>query len=464
MDRPLPQNLDAERGLLGILLEVNDELFNVSHLLGKADFMEPFHGDLYTLLRDLIETGREAKPATVMHDLAQDRDIGGIHATAYLHQLLADAPNASMAKTFARTIRDLAMRRRLIGVALQHVDEAYSAPATISALEIENRYHAAASVLFGSVQDAGMSTLNDAGMAVIIDTQNSLKGDVRRGLSSGLKALDDLWGPLLPGRLYSIAGASGSGKTALAWQIARHVGQSQSVLFASLEMDKSELAARDLTFLSGLPSERIESAELSVDEFQRLVEAQEQQKQSLVVIDSAKGQTVGGIRGKALRLKRLKGLALLVVDHWRYLVPSSRVEEFQSMNNDLRAINAIADDLEIPVILLAQFKSGYASEPKIRDPNLGDIYNGAVLEQESDALLLVHRLEYLLQRRKPTEAKDWSQWELDVRKWQNKALLILNKRRGGIGYGQRTVGFDGPTTSFSDRLPKADIMEPALQM
>lgn len=456
-DRPLPQNLEAERGMLGIILEENDALFNVSNIVTKADFIEPFHGELYILLKDMIETGREAKPSTVMHDLSQDADIGGVSASAYLAQLQREAPHGTMAQTFAKTIRDLAMRRRLIAVALQHVDEAFSAPATISALEIESRYHAAAEAMFGTVQEAGMMPLEDIGMAVLKDTQKALQGDRRRGLRTGLKALDDLWGPLMPGRLYSLAGASGSGKTALAQQVARNCAEptsdsEEAVLFMSLEMDGEELGTRDFTQLTGIPSDRIESADLNVEEFDALVEAQKGQTSSRLIIDSDKNQSVASIRGKALRLKRLRGLKLLVIDHWRYMKRKGR-ELFEEMHDDLRGLNAIADDLQIPVLVLAQLKSSYGSEAKLREPNIGDIFNGAVLEQESDALMLVHRPEYILARKKPNESKDIPAWEEELRRTRNRAWLLLNKRRGGQGYGSRPVGFDGPRTMFTDAIP-----------
>lgn len=464
MNRPLPQNLDAERALLGIILENNDSLFEVSHILRREDFFEPWHAELYILLRDLIETGRNATPATVLHDLSQDRDIGGITVTEYLHSLERDAPHRSMAPSFAKTLRDLGMRRRLIDVASKHLQESYEAPATVSALEIESRYHAAASTLFSTVQEAGMQPLMDVGRQVVEETQTVWQGERRRGLFTGLKALDDLWGPLLPGRLHAIAGASGSGKTALAWQAARNVADTEPVLFMSLEMDGAELATRDLTFLSGIAGPRIESADLNVSEMEELVEAQRRQGASKLLIDSAKGQTVGHIRGKAMRLKRMRGLGLLVIDHWRYIKPATRTSDlFESMHDDLRAINAIADDLAVPVILLAQLKAAYGSEQKVREPNVGDIFNGAVLEQESDALLLVHRPEYMLARRKPTGGEELGKWETQMSRERNKAYLLLNKRRGGQGYGTRTIGFVGETQRFTDDIPKPpDLLDEML--
>lgn len=474
MDRALPQNLDTERGLLGILLEENDKLHEVTGIVGKADFFEPANGEIFILLRDMVEGGREAKPATLMHDMAQDADIGGVSASAYLSNLQREAPHGSMAVTFARTIRDLAMRRRLIGVAQTHLEEAFSAPATVSALEIENRYHAAASAVLTRVQEVGLQPMGDVGKALLQSTQKALQGERRLGLSSGLKALDDLWGPLFGGRLYGLSGASGSGKTALAWQIARNIAEAtpiingepeSQVLFESLEMDGEELVTRDLTYLTGIPSAAIESATLSEGEFGRVVDGYEADQRKLpLVIDSAKGQTVGMIRGKAQRLKRLKGLSAIIVDHWRYLKPSSRGDWMETMNEDLRALNAIADDLDVPVILIAQLKASYGSEStdwrKLREPNVGDIFNGAVLEQECDALILVHRMEYMLARRKPTEASQLAGWEEELRKHIGRAQLILNKRRGGGGYGRRTVGFDGPTTRFSDSFKPVDFFSP----
>ena len=464
-DRALPQNADAERGLIGVIMDRNDVLFEVSHIVARQDFIEPMHGEVFTLLRDMIETGKEAKPGTMLHDLNQDADIGGIKTSEYLALLMRDAPDASMAPTFARTIRDLAMRRRFIAVALKHLDEAYSAPATISAQEIEARYHAASSSLFATVEEAGMQNVGDLTKAVLDQTQAALQGNRRLGLSSGLKAFDDLAGSILPGRLISLSGASGSGKTALAWQIARFVARREPVLFQSIEMDGSELAVRDLSAASGVPGERIDRADLSDGEFNGMIDAYEREQKSLnLYVDSAKSPTVGSIRGKAMRLKRMKGLKLLVIDHLRYIKSSSRTTDiFEQMHDNLQALNALADDLDVAVLLLCQLKASYGSEPKLREPNVGDIFNGAVVEQESDVLMLVHREEYMLARRKPTvgqaggTSQDINEWAFRMEKSKGRAQLLLNKRRSGPGYGSRTVGFHAASQRFTDELPKEEF-------
>lgn len=459
MDKPLPQNIDAEKGLLGIIMERNDKLFEMMHIVAKEDFIEPFHGELYLLMRDMIETGKEAKPATMLHDLNQDADIGGITAAAYMHLLLREAPDGSMAITFARTIRDLAMRRKFIAVANKHLEEAYSAPATIGAIEIEARYHAAASSLFTTVQEAGMQPLGDLTGQVIKSVQDAYRNETRIGITSGLKAFDDLMGPLMGKRLYSISGASGSGKTALAWQIARNVAEAgHTVLFESIEMDGEELATRDLAASSGISSQKIERGDLQEAEILSLMDLQTRIPPALIV-DSPKAPTVGSIRGKASRLKRLKGLKLIVIDHLRYIRSSVKGDLFEGMNDNLQALNAVADDLDVAIILLCQLRANYGSEPKVRPPNVGDIFNGAVIEQESDALLLVHREEYMLARRKPTEWKDLPDYEIALQKAKGKAELILQKRRGGAGWGTRLVGFDAPSTRFTDEIPRTDFNE-----
>lgn len=480
-DRQLPQNLDIERSLLGVIIETNGSLFDVSHIVAKADFFEPFHGEVFSLLRDMIETGKEATPATLMHDMSQDADIGGISAGEYLRTLQREAPHPSLAKTFARTIKDLAMRRRFIQVAHAHLDEAYSAPATTTAQEIEARYHAAASTLFSTVQEAGLQTMQDVSKSLLTSTQKALQGERRLGLGTGLKHLDDLIGPLLGGRLYSLTGPSGSGKTALAWQVARYVAEQQMllppeeqgcVLFQTIEMDAEELVTRDLTGLTGVPGERIERADLSDSEFTDIVErAHDSQYKLPLILDSSKHPTVGSIRGKAMRLKRLKGLKLLVIDHLRYLAPTGRMKDvFEQQQYDLQALNAIADDLDIPVLLLCQLKSSYAADlkfPNVREPNIGDIFNGAVLEQESDVVMIVHREEYMLARMEPpkSDAKH-GDWATRLFNSQGRAKLLLNKRRGGQGYGSRMVGFNGPTQRFSDKLPEIDLVayDPQTQM
>jgi len=464
-DRALPQNTEAERSLLGMVMERNDLLFEVVHIVAKSDFYEPANGEIYTLMRDMIETSREAKPITLLHDLSQNADIGGITTSEYLNRMLNEAPAGLgdpvyVARTLARTVRDLAMRRRFIAITTSHLDEAYSAPATISAADIEARYSAEISGLFTTVKEAGMVPIGDLEDGVVNEVQASLRGDTRRGLSSGLRAFDELNGALLPGRLISIAGASGSGKTALAWQIARYVGQEQTVLFNSIEMDGSELATREMSAETGISSERIDRADLSNDEFYALDGTVKKHRSLKLYVDSSKTPTVGTIRGRAMRLKRLKGLSLLVIDHLRYIKhPDRRLDIFEAMHDNLQLLNAVADDLGIPILLICQLKASYGADLKvgasIREPNVGDIFNGAVVEQESDNLNILHREEYMLARRKPTEQAALLEWDNRMHSVRGKAKLLLNKRRSGPGFGERTVGFHASSQRFSDEIPSA---------
>ena len=265
-------------------------------------------------------------------------------------------------------------------------------------------------------------------------------------------------------------------KTALAWQVARYVAEQQMllpkeergcVMFQTIEMDAEELVTRDLTGLTGTPGERIERADLSDGEFTTIVEAAHASQYNLpLVLDSSKHPTVGSIRGKAMRLKRLQGLKLLVIDHLRYLAPTGRPKDvFEQQHYDLQAINAIADDLDIPVILLCQLKSSYAADlkfPILRKPNIGDIFNGAVIEQESDVLMIVHREEYMLARMEPPKGEKHGDWVTRMQAAHGKAELLLNKRRGGHGYGSRTVGFNGPTQRFTDTIPQYDLIDDPL--
>lgn len=457
--RPAPQNIEAEKGLLGIIMERNDALFDVTHLIGKADFYEPHHGELFTLMRDQIEQGKAATPTTLLHDTSQDADIGGILTSGYLATLLREAPPSSVVRDLARTVHDLAIRRKLIQVSQKVMDEAYSAPASITGVEIETRYHADASTLFSSLTEIGVRSFAEVGDQLLNRVADAARRETPLGIDLGLKALQELTGALLPGRLYTLAAAAGAGKTGLALQLAVTIARTDPVLFFSIEMDPEELATRHLSALSGVGGEKIERATINADDWGLLQDALKASKGLKLYLDGSTSPTVGAIRGKVIRMKRKTGVAVVIIDHMLYIARDPKLGEFDAARQNLQALKKMAKDLGVAVILLAHLKQSYMTLDKLRDPHDGDVYGGGAVPQESDVLVILHREEMMLGKRKPApeDTKQVQDWEQKLLRATGKAKFILGKRRAGHSNGARTVGFEETSQHFSDTIPKSAI-------
>lgn len=457
----------------------NEIFFEVSQIVKKADFYEPYNGELFLLMQDMIEGGRTAIPMTLMHDFAQDRDIGGMKASDYLSLLFDNAlPTKEAAITTARTVADLAQRRRMLTLHWRAMEDVASAPVSATAMALHARHSAGFDGLFSSLSDVGIRHIADAGDAVLERVKQAALNETTIGLDIGLASLQDLIGPLMPGRLYLLAGGPGSGKSALSAQIGKFVARQDSdqvitdkdgrqkfrkrnVLMFEIEMDDEELAERDMAAATGISAGKIERAAIDAMEHERLYKANEDLRNTGFYVDSSTFQTVQQIRAKAMRMQRLQGLDLVIVDHLIYLQGTDpKVMETQLIRSNLQALKRMAKDMGIPVLLLTQFK-GTFNDGEVRDPTVGDLYGGSSVEQESDCIVFVQRDDYLLRRKEPiadgTEKRNAERaaWGGRLAEAEGKAKFILAKRRGGLGHGKRTCFFDGPRLTFTDREPQS---------
>lgn len=456
ISRALPQNLEAERGLLGAILRQNDAIFEASAIVVKSDFFEPYHGEIFILMRDQIDAGRSATPTTLMHDVSQDADIGGLTAGQYLAGLLRDAPPPILAVDLARTIRDLALRRRILAANAEIEEAVFSAPVSTTADEIRAKMEAIMSGLTATASELGIKHIGEVADRVLTRVDEAYKADRTLGIDVGLKGLQDLTGPLMPGRLYVIGGDAGSGKSALAQQIAENIAiRGTASLICQIEMTDEEMAERAMASRTGISAADIERAAVNAEQFEALAGAANELKSLPIYIDSLASPTAAMIRGRAIRMRKLYGIGCLIIDHLLYMGrPHAKANEIESVDTNLIGLKRIAKDLGIPVIVLDPFTSDFMREKNIRLPNVGDLYMSGYVHRHADVIALVHRAEYVLSAR-PPQADDpkRGEWAAKLEAARGKADFVLGKRRGGKGTGTRTVGFDAGRTRFTDRLP-----------
>ncbi len=463
-----PSNLDAERALIGILIERNDSLFDVTGLVGRDDFLEPLHGELFLLIRDQVESGRHATPLTLMHDMAQDADIGGIKASDYLRLLVNEAPPPSIARDLARTIRDLASRRKAIEAAGRWIEDLHSAPASTTAIEINSRYESIFGSLFTSIKDMGIQWLPDVERDVVDRVGTALRNETTAGMTTGMAAWDDLMGPLTPGCLYVLVAPPGMGKTALAQQIGEYVAKTLPVLMIEAEMEADQLATRHMASKTGIPSTEIRRGKVSLEQAEDLAIVADQSRSLNFYIDAMSEPSLAAIRGKAVRMKRLRGLSLLIVDHLHEMAsPDQKMQEFEAQRHNTRGLRRLAGDLQIPIILLSHVSHDFDKQDKVRRPSDGDIYGGSSTKRAAHALVFLWREDYALLRKEPPKpspsdtdsrvSKEWNEWADRLGRAKGKAELIKTKDRDGDGFGIRTVVFkDG---RFYDRHDQAPIFQ-----
>ena len=468
MDDSLPHNHDSERSLIGSIFLRNDIVFDVMEIVAKADFHESFNGELFDLCKDHIGANRIATAQTLMPDINQDRVIdsaSGMKASEYMAGLAREGVTAGLALELAKGIRNTSLLRRLITTAEQLASDARSAPVSIAAEVIRDKYDTAFRAFFPSLSDLGVKHIAQYGDMVLDDVYEAARGATGNGLGLGLAGCEEKIGPLMPGRLYLLAGAAGAGKSALVMQWLRYITRGQSPelqkigLIFQAEMPGEEVARRELTRDTGIPGYAIEvGAGLTNNQIQQLVDANNLMRPSGLHIEAGTTPSVSRIAAKAMRMKRSIGIDLAVIDHVMYLEnPDPKAGEVAALWPNLRGLKTMAKDLAIPVVALMPLKGTFAAG-EVRRPTTADLFNPAAVDANADVIAFIHNPEYMLKRNEPAPDDPRRQeWELKCQTWAGKAELLLAKRRGGKGYGVAALGWDERLVAFTDNAVRPPL-------
>jgi replicative DNA helicase len=478
--RSAPHNIEAEQALLGAILVNNEAFYRVSDFLEAEHFFEPIHTKIFGLARDLIRAGKLATPVTLKTFLDAGIDIGGMTVSQYLARLAAEATTIINSEDYGRTVYDLFIRRSLILLGEDMVNVAYDAPVDFSP---RNQIEDAERKLFDLAEsgryDGGFQRFAQAMTTAIDMAAHAFQRDGKlSGIATGLDDLDRLMGGLQKSDLIVLAGRPGMGKTALATNIAFNVaaawkagevrpdGHTETanggiVGFFSLEMSAEQLATRIIAERTGIPSSHIRRGGISESEFEKIKDYSIRLQNLPLYVDETGGISIAQLAARARRLKRQRGLDMLVIDYLQLLSGSSkrssenRVQEITEITTKLKAL---AKELQVPVIALSQLSRQVESRED-KHPQLSDLRESGSIEQDADVVLFVYREEYYHVMRKPLESdrEKFAQWLADADKVAGKAEVIIAKQRHGPT-GTVELQFEGATTKFgnlahSDHLP-----------
>jgi replicative DNA helicase len=478
--RAAPHNLDAEQALLGAILVNNEAHDRVSGFLDGHHFFDPLHQQIYETAAKLIAAGKKADPITLRTFFESAEPINqGLTVPQYLGTLAANATTIINAQEYGRTIYDLAVRRHLILIGEDMVNAAYDSPVDLKPQaqieEAEGRLYALAEQ--GKYGQGFMGFSTALTHAIEMANNAYARQGGLSGISTGLRDLDAKMGGLQPSDLIVLAGRPSMGKTALVTNIAFNIAKAHRtemqpdgttkdvdgavVGFFSLEMSAEQLATRILAEQAEISSEKIRRGLIDDVEFKRLVQASQQMAQIPLYIDQTGGISIAQLAARARKLKRQRGLGLLIVDYLQLLSGSgkrgsdSRVQEITEITTGLKAL---AKELGCPVIALSQLSRQVETREDKR-PQLSDLRESGSIEQDADVVMFVFREEYYVERAKPSEGTpEFAGWMEKMSQVAGKAEVIIGKQRHGP-VGTVTLAFEGSYTRFSDlayedRLPE----------
>ncbi len=477
--RQVPHNIEAEQALLGAILINNEAFDKVSSFLEPHHFFDPLHSRIYETAAKLIHAGKHATPVTLKTYFDHDEPVGGLTVPQYLGRLVTHATTIINAEDYGRTIYDLSVRRDLIIIGEDIVNTAYDSPVDMPP---ETQIEEAEQRLFGLAEKgkygSGFLTFSQALLDAVENASQAYQREGGlSGLSCGLNDLDRVLGGLQRSDLIIIAGRPSMGKTALATNIAFNVAKAHRtarneageevtvdgavVGFFSLEMSAEQLATRIISEQAQIASEKIRRGMIAEDEFHRLVKVSQELQSLPLYIDHTGGISIAQLAARARKLKRQKGLGLLVVDYLQLLTGSSRrasegrVQEISEITTGLKAL---AKELDVPIIALSQL-SRQVENREDKRPQLADLRESGSIEQDADVVMFVFREEYYVARREPstTKVEDHLKWQDEMDQCQGLAEVIIGKQRHGPT-GTVRLQFQAEFTRFSDlaaedRLP-----------
>lgn len=485
--RTPPANIEAEQALLGAILVNNTAYHRVSEFLKPEHFAEGVHGRIFAAIAKLMERGQLANPVTLKNLFDQDGALAEIGGAQYLARLAASVVTIINAADYGRSIHDLFLRRQLISIGEDVVNEAYEHDLDRQATQ---QIETAEKRLFDLAEtgqfEGGFQPFINALSTAILQAETAFKRSGRTsGVSTGFLDLDKLLGGLHPSDLVILAGRPSMGKTALATNIGfnaaraykagkapdgRTIAEDGAVLgFFSLEMSAEQLATRILSEESGVPSNNIRKGEVSHEDFDRFVQASQRLATVPFFVDDTPALSIAGLRTRARRLLRQQGLGMIIVDYLQLLrgsesSPENRVQEISEIT---RGLKALAKELNVPVLALSQLSRAVEAREDKR-PMLSDLRESGSIEQDADVVMFVFREEYYLSRAEPMRRPEESDERFNMRydDWKQRLeqvhgtaeILVAKQRHGPIG--KVTLRFAHDTTRFEnfisgDRLPDA---------
>ena len=472
-----PSNLQAEQALLGALLANNRAYERVSEFLAPEHFADPIHGRIFQSVARRIEAGQLADAVTLKAEYEHSGVLEEVGGTQYLAQLLTAMVGIINAGEYGKAIHDAWLRRQLIDVGETVVNNAFGAdPELDGAQQIESAEQSLFQLATEGGNNGGFVAFERALTDAILGAERAFRraGHVS-GLTTGLRDMDAKTGGLHGSDLLILAGRPGMGKTALATKIAfgaakallaearaidaNAVPKAQVAIF-SLEMSCEQLATRLLSEEARVSGDRIRRGDIGQKDFDKFVEVSREIAALPIQIDDTPAITMSALRTRCRRLKRTKGLAMVVVDYLQLMRPSAgtrpenRVLEISQITQGLKAL---AKELSVPVMALSQLSRAVESREDKR-PQLSDLRESGTIEQDADAVMFIYRDEYYLAQRAPKQmgfdSEDkfqtaLSKWQQDMEGVHNKAELILAKNRHGPT-GTIPLYFEGEFTRFGD--------------
>ena len=418
-----PQDLVAEKSLLGALLLSDAAFPDVLENVKAKDFYDDRHGKIFHAMISLYQHHRPIDLLTVTAELRANKDLKSVGGASYLTELTNFVPTASHAKAYSDLVAQCAVRRRLIRAGTSIAESAYE-----EGTEIPDLLGAAEKALF-DVSDKTTKTEYVALESLLADAFDRMeelhrnKGALR-GLKTGFRDLDKKTAGLQKGDLIIIGARPAMGKTTFAENLAYNAAtiNQRGVLFFSMEMANQEIIDRMISDVSGVDNWRIRTGNLTDEDFGKIGDALGEMDSVPLYLDDSSSMTILELRNKARRAAHDHDISMIIVDYLQLLQGTDRYagNRVQEVTEISRGLKQLARELEIPVVALAQLSRSVTGRDDPR-PVLSDLRESGSIEQDADMVMFLHRPDYYRQN-----ADDYEPTNITE-------LIIAKHRHGPVG-------------------------------
>ncbi|MEK7512911.1 MAG: replicative DNA helicase [Patescibacteria group bacterium] len=430
-----PQDLDAERSVLGALLIDKHAIVRVADFLESTDFYHPTHQKIYDCVLDLFEKGQPVDILTISNVLKGKKYFKEIGGSDYLAELVAAVPTSAHIQEYANIVKEKRVRRDLIE-ASSEINESATDQRDFDILidSVEQRVFA----ISQRSRPQRFTHIREELPQAYERLERLHRGEkgAARGVPTHFPKLDQYLAGFQPSDLIIIGARPSFGKTAFALDIARQVAlQGRPVGIFSLEMSRDQVIDRLIASQAQVPLWHLRTGKLSDDEleFSLIQQALDELSKSPIFIDDTPSPNVLQLRSMARRLQLEHGLELLIVDYLQLIQPRTGSDNIVAQVTEIsRGLKSLARELKVPVIAISQLSRG-VEQREVKIPRLSDLRESGSLEQDADVVIFLNR-------------KDRGNLDIPEEEQNLVDIIIAKHRNGPLGAFQ--LRFDPEKVSF----------------
>ena len=392
-----PHSEEAEQSVLGGLMLDNSAWDQIADIIIEKDFYRKDHQLIFRAVAHLADQSIPFDVITLSEWLEARGELSNIGGLAYLATLVKDTPSAANIRAYANIVRERAIFRALIQVSADISRVAYY-PEGRNSTELldfaEQKIFDIAER--GAHNRNGFVLLRDLSIKVINRLEFLYKQqNPITGIAAGFTDLDLITSGLQVADLIIVAGRPSMGKTSFAMNIAEHVAIKEKKVVAvfSMEMPCEQLALRLISSLGRVDQHRVRTGKLEDGDWERVTSAVGALSEAMIFIDDTPSLTPTELRARCRRLKRDRGLDLIIIDYLQLMqIPGNKENRATEISEISRGLKVLAKELRVPVVALSQLNRGLEQRPNKR-PLMADLRESGAIEQDADLILFIYRDE-----------------------------------------------------------------------